>query len=76
MARLWDLRSKEMWRSMAVDKAEELFREGGWTALYVAIFVYLTKNSDRRIETSLKVLVPLHLSGKQLHRRIAVQTQV
>ncbi|KAJ7904510.1 hypothetical protein B0H14DRAFT_2663171 [Mycena olivaceomarginata] len=30
-ARLWDVKTKEFWRSMSLDKAEELVAQGGWT---------------------------------------------
>lgn len=33
--RLWDVRTREFWRSMSLDKAEELVAQGGWTELYV-----------------------------------------
>ena len=29
-ARLWDTRTREFWRSMSVEKSEELLGEGGW----------------------------------------------
>ncbi|KAI0718156.1 WD40 repeat-like protein [Cerioporus squamosus] len=29
-ARLWDTRTREFWRSMSVEKAEELVQQGGW----------------------------------------------
>jgi hypothetical protein len=29
--RLWDVKTKEFWRSMSLDKAEELVAQGGWT---------------------------------------------
>jgi len=32
-ARLWDVRTKEFWRSMGLDKAEELLGQGGWMDL-------------------------------------------
>lgn len=32
-ARLWDIHTKEFWRSMTLDKAEELLGQGGWTQL-------------------------------------------
>ncbi|KIM30119.1 hypothetical protein M408DRAFT_101314 [Serendipita vermifera MAFF 305830] len=30
MARLWDVKTQEFWRSMTRDKAEELLEQGGW----------------------------------------------
>jgi hypothetical protein len=33
-ARLWDTQSREFWRSLSLDKAEELLPQGGWTELY------------------------------------------
>lgn len=33
--RLWDVRTKEFWRSMSQDKAQELLQQGGWTELFV-----------------------------------------
>ncbi|RXW25374.1 hypothetical protein EST38_g529 [Candolleomyces aberdarensis] len=33
IARLWDVQTKEFWRSMSIDKAEEMFSQGGWKAL-------------------------------------------
>ncbi|KAJ7726520.1 hypothetical protein B0H16DRAFT_1592489 [Mycena metata] len=30
-ARLWDVKTKEFWRSMSLEKAEELVAQGGWT---------------------------------------------
>lgn len=38
-ARLWDTQTKELWRSMGLEKAEELITQGGWSDLYV---VHLT----------------------------------
>lgn len=32
-SRLWDVRTGEFWRSMGLDKAEELLAQGGWTDL-------------------------------------------
>ncbi|KAJ4498276.1 hypothetical protein C8R41DRAFT_877942 [Lentinula lateritia] len=32
-SRLWDVKTREFWRSMSMDKAEELFAQGGWTEL-------------------------------------------
>lgn len=32
-ARLWDAQTKELWRSMGEDKAEEMFTQGGWSEL-------------------------------------------
>ncbi|KAJ7276394.1 hypothetical protein B0H12DRAFT_1199167 [Mycena haematopus] len=32
-ARLWDVKTKEFWRSMGLDKAEELIAQSGWTNL-------------------------------------------
>jgi len=29
--RLWDTKTKEFWRSMGLDKAEELLGQGGWS---------------------------------------------
>jgi len=29
-ARLWDVKTREFWRSMGLDKAEELLGQGGW----------------------------------------------
>ncbi|KAJ7465077.1 hypothetical protein FB451DRAFT_1262556 [Mycena latifolia] len=34
-ARLWDVKTKEFWRSMGLDKAEELVAQGGWTDIMV-----------------------------------------
>jgi WD repeat-containing protein 7 len=28
--RLWNVKTREFWRSTAVDKAEELLHQGGW----------------------------------------------
>lgn len=33
MVRLWDVKTKEFWRSMTAGKADELMREGGWAQL-------------------------------------------
>lgn len=30
MARIWDVRTQEFWRSMPRDKAEEVLEQGGW----------------------------------------------
>ncbi|KAF9468708.1 hypothetical protein BDZ94DRAFT_1304460 [Collybia nuda] len=32
-ARLWDVQTKEFWRSMNLDKVDELLEQGGWTDL-------------------------------------------
>jgi hypothetical protein len=37
-ARLWDVQTKEFWRSMNLDKVDELLEQGGWTDLYVSCF--------------------------------------
>lgn len=34
-ARLWDTKTKQLWRSMALEKAEELITQGRWSDLYV-----------------------------------------
>ena len=34
-ARLWDVKTREFWRAMTVDKADELIGQGGWTQWYV-----------------------------------------
>jgi WD repeat-containing protein 7 len=34
-ARLWDTKTKELWRSVGLEKAEELITQGGWSDLYV-----------------------------------------
>ncbi|KAF8631069.1 hypothetical protein AX15_002671 [Amanita polypyramis BW_CC] len=34
-ARLWDTQSKEFWRSLSLDKAEELLPQGGWIELFL-----------------------------------------
>lgn len=39
-ARLWDAKAKELWRSMGVDKAEELIDQGGWTEMLVVTVAY------------------------------------
>lgn len=33
--RLWDVQTKEFWRSMSTTKADELLEQGGWTRMYV-----------------------------------------
>ncbi|KAF9031392.1 WD40 repeat-like protein [Hymenopellis radicata] len=38
-ARAWDIKTKEFWRSMNADKAEEMLAQGGWTDLYVRRFI-------------------------------------
>lgn len=37
-ARLWDVGTKEFWRSMTIDKAEELMKEGGWSKWLVLLY--------------------------------------
>ena len=37
-ARLWDMHSREFWRSISLEKAEELLPQGGWTELYFCCF--------------------------------------
>ncbi|KAL0567058.1 hypothetical protein V5O48_014937, partial [Marasmius crinis-equi] len=34
-ARLWDIKTKEFWRSMTADKADEMLTQGGWSQLIV-----------------------------------------
>ena len=29
-ARLWDIKTREFWRSMSTDKIEEMLKQGGW----------------------------------------------
>ena len=36
-ARLWDMHSREFWRSISLEKAEELIPQGGWTELYIFV---------------------------------------
>jgi WD repeat-containing protein 7 len=33
-ARLWDTKTKQLWRSMGREKAEELITQGRWSDLY------------------------------------------
>jgi hypothetical protein len=33
--RLWDVKTQEFWRSMGLEKVNELLDQGGWTDLYV-----------------------------------------
>lgn len=40
-ARLWDVKTKEFWRSMGLDKAEELVAQGGWTDVYVYSLLFI-----------------------------------
>src|SRR5258708_32329086 len=40
-ARLWDVKTLEFWRSMDTEKAEELLAQGGWTELFVALWLVL-----------------------------------
>jgi hypothetical protein len=37
MARLWDVRTQEFWRSMTRDTAEELLEQGGWFETFVLV---------------------------------------
>jgi len=37
MARIWDVRTQEFWRSMTRDKAEELLEQGGWFETFVLV---------------------------------------
>ncbi|PFH54032.1 hypothetical protein AMATHDRAFT_815 [Amanita thiersii Skay4041] len=46
--RLWDAQTREFWRSLSLDKAEELLSQGGWAELF------LDKQED--INSLLKVL--------------------
>jgi WD repeat-containing protein 7 len=32
-ARLWDVKTREFWRSMKMDKGQELLDQGGWMRL-------------------------------------------
>lgn len=32
-ARLWDIKTKQLWRSMGLEKAEELLTQGRWSDL-------------------------------------------
>ena len=34
-ARLWDVKTREFWRAMSVEKADELVGQGGWAEWYV-----------------------------------------
>lgn len=57
-ARLWDTKTKQLWRSMGREKAEELITQGRWSNLYVvyligfklseASFLTLMKNTWER----------------------------
>ena len=38
-ARLWDTKTKQLWRSMGQEKAEELVTQGGWSDLYVVYLI-------------------------------------
>ena len=33
-ARLWDIKTREFWRSMSVEKADDMIKQGGWTQWY------------------------------------------
>lgn len=46
-ARLWDVKTKEFWRSMTIEKAEEILHQGGWTDMFVLHFVSLIFAYDR-----------------------------
>lgn len=39
-ARLWDVKTQEFWRSMSLEKVDELLDQGGWMDLYVASFFW------------------------------------
>jgi WD repeat-containing protein 7 len=45
MARLWDVRTQEFWRSMTREKAEELLEQGGWFETFVLV-IYSWLQSD------------------------------
>jgi len=47
--RLWDTQTKELWRSMTQDKAEELLAQGGWTDLWVLLRIIVSYCTDFRI---------------------------
>lgn len=36
-ARLWNVKSRELWRSMSLPKAEEMLTQWGWMEMYVQI---------------------------------------
>ncbi len=44
-ARLWDTQSREFWRSLSLDKAEELLPQGGWTELYFYCLLDMTSSN-------------------------------
>ena len=41
-ARLWDTKTKQLWRSMSLEKAEELITQGRWSDLYVVHLIGFT----------------------------------
>jgi hypothetical protein len=41
MARLWDVRTQEFWRSMTREKAEELLEQGGWFETFVLLIFFV-----------------------------------
>lgn len=48
--RLWDVQTTEFWRSMSIDKADELLGQGGWTELYVT-YIFSVTLADTSVET-------------------------
>lgn len=45
-ARLWDVRTREFWRAMTVDKADEMVHQGGWAEWWVVPYRLCTLSDD------------------------------
>ncbi|KAF9071140.1 WD40-repeat-containing domain protein [Rhodocollybia butyracea] len=52
--RLWDVRTREFWRSMSLDKAEELLAQGGW--------IELSFKAPQHLKPPLRVVAESNLS--------------
>ena len=58
-ARLWDVKTLEFWRSMDTEKAEELLAQGGWTELFVALWLVLCHTNFYSVSRSLRDSPPM-----------------
>ncbi len=74
-ARLWDIKTREFWRSMSIDKVGEMLKQGGWMEWYVSnvkssiIFLNIVSGSSGRVRKQ-------GLVSLQLPTSLICQTQV
>jgi hypothetical protein len=46
--RLWDVKTREFWRSMGTEKAKELLQQGGWDEAWVTTALWIVGDAHNR----------------------------